>query len=79
MSLGKLLSESPDFSTYAMKMINAGVAQTNYSEETQDLGITIGLSGMIFEADRENPRGHEGRMNGHEPFDPDDMREVFEQ
>lgn len=62
-----------------MKMVNDGVAQTSYSQESKDLGLTIGLSGMIFEADRENANGHEGRMNGHTPFDPDDMREVFEQ
>lgn len=53
-------------------MIAKGVAQTGYSEETQDLGITIGLSSVVFEARSES-------HNGHEPFDPDQMREVFEQ
>lgn len=32
---------------------------------------------VIFEADRENRLGHEGRSVRPEPFDPDDMREVF--
>lgn len=59
-----------------MRMVRDEVASTRYDDET---GLTIALSGMIFEADRENPNGHEGRMNGHTPFDPDDMREAFEQ